>query len=124
MKETSVLVITSLLSMLLLTIHFTDDIVRGFDAWRPSSPIACVVLGVFLYGTLMLAERRSGLIIMLLVGLGAAGMPIIHSGAGKVAKTSGGFLFIWTLFALGAIGTLCIILSVRGLWRSRRGRAS
>ena len=117
MKENTKLVITSLLSILLLTIHVTDDIARGFDAWRPSSPIFCVVLAVLLYGTLVLSERRSGLVMMLITGLGAAAMPIIHSGAGKVARTSGGFLFLWTLVALGALGTLTVILAVRGLRR-------
>jgi hypothetical protein len=118
MKRNFILTVSSLLSILLLSIHVTDDIVRGFDAWRPSSPLFGVIVAVLLYGTLVLAERRSGLIIMLVVGLGAAGMPIIHRGAGAVAKTSGGFLFLWTLIALGATGTLTVILAARAL-RSR-----
>jgi hypothetical protein len=117
MKPNVVLTVTSLLSILLLSIHVTDDIARGFDKWTPLSPIFCVVLGVLLYGALMLAERRSGLIMMLITGLGALGMPIIHRGAGAVAKSSGGFLFLWTLVALGATGTLSLILAIRGLRR-------
>jgi biotin transporter BioY len=74
-----------------------------------------VVLAVLLYGTLVLAERRSGLIMMLIVGLGAVGMPIIHRGAGTVARSSGGFLFLWTLITLGVTGSLSVILAVRGL---------
>ena len=120
MKEKTILPVASLLSILLLTIHVTDDIVHGFDAWQRSTAIFCVILGVFLYGTLVLAERRSGLVMSLLVGLGAAAMPFIHSGAGRVAKSSGGFLFLWTLFALGAIGTLTVLLSLRGFWILRR----
>jgi hypothetical protein len=115
-----VLIVNSLLSILLLTIHVTDDIVRGFDAWGRSSAIfAVLILPVFLYGTLVLAERRSGLVIILIGGLGAAAMPFIHSRAGAVAKTSGGFLFLWTLFALGATGALSVILAVRGLRRAK-----
>ena len=117
MKPNVVLTVTSLLSILLLSIHVTDDVVHGFDQWRPSSPVFCVILGVLLYGTLVLAERRSGLILMLIVGLGAMGMPVIHRGAGHVAKSSGGFLFLWTLIALGATGTLTMILAIRGLRR-------
>ena len=57
MKEGTILVVTSLLSILLLTLHITDDIVRGISKAEPSN-IALVVLVVFLYGTLMLAGRR------------------------------------------------------------------
>ena len=67
MKESAVLAVTSLLSLLLLTLHITDDIVRGISK-AESSNTALVVLVVFLYGTLVLAERRSGYVIMLLVG--------------------------------------------------------
>lgn len=123
MKQNTILVITSLLSTLLLSIHVTDDIVRGFDQWGRQSLIGVLILVVLLYGALVLAERRTGLVIMLIGGLGAAGMPVIHGGAGRVAKSSGGFLFIWTLFALGALGTVSVILAARELWRLRRGGA-
>ena len=72
MKHNAILVVTSLLSILLLTLHVTDDIVRGISKAEPSNT-ALLVLVVFLYGTLVLAERRSGHVIMLLVGLFAAG---------------------------------------------------
>ena len=75
MKHNAILTVTSLLSILLLTLHVTDDIVRGISQAEPSN-IALVVLVVFLYGTLLLAGRRSGYVIMLLVGLFAAGMPV------------------------------------------------
>src|SRR6516164_6820120 len=66
MKPTAILTTTSLLSILLLTLHITDDIVRGISQ-AESSNTALLVLVVFLYGTLALAERRSGYVIMLLV---------------------------------------------------------
>jgi biotin transporter BioY len=112
------LTIASLLSILLLTLHITDDIVRGISKAEPSN-IALLVLVIFLYGTLVLAERRSGYVIMLLVGLFAAGMPVIHMrGAhyGDIAKSSGGFFFVWTLWALGGLGGFTLIMSARGLW--------
>jgi len=65
MKQTAILTTTSLLSILLLTLHITDDIVRGISKAEPSN-IALLVLAVLLYGTLVLAERRSGHVIMLL----------------------------------------------------------
>jgi hypothetical protein len=58
---------------------------------------------------------------MLLVGLFAAGMPVIHMrGAhyGEIARSPGGFFFVW---ALSGIGGVTVILSARGLWSLRRG---
>jgi len=125
MKENAILVVTSLLSILLLTLHVTDDIVRGISKAEPSNT-ALIVLVVFVYGPLVLAERRSGHVIMLLIGLFAAAMPVLHMrGAhyGEIARSAGGFFFVWTLWALGAVGGVTVILSVRGLWRLRRGQA-
>src|SRR5205814_5293835 len=44
-KHNAVLVVTSLLSILLLTLHITDDIVRGISKAEPSN-IALLVLAV------------------------------------------------------------------------------
>jgi hypothetical protein len=124
MKHTAVLVATSLLSILLLTLHITDDIVRGISKAEPSNT-ALIVLAVFLYGTLVLAERRSGHVVMLLIGLFAAAMPVMHMrGAhyGDIARSAGGFFFVWTLWALGGLGGVTLMLAARGLWRLRRGQ--
>jgi hypothetical protein len=126
MRQNVVLVVTSLLSILLLTLHVADDIVRGISKAEPSNS-ALVVLALLLYGTLVLAGRRSGYVIMLLVGLFAAGMPVIHMrGAhyADIARSAGGFFFVWTLWALGGIGGFTFILSARGLWGLRRGQPS
>ena len=90
------LVITSLLSILLLTLHVTDDIVRGISK-AESSNTALLVLAVLLYGTLVLPQRRSGHIMMLVVGLFAAAMPVMHMRGthyGEIAKSPGGFFFV------------------------------
>ena len=123
MKNNTMLTVASLLSILFLTLHITDDIVRGISQ-AESSNIALVVLAVLLYGTLALPERRSGHVIMFLVGLFAAGIPVIHMRGAhypEIAASTGGFFFVWTLWALGALGGVTMILSVRGLWRLRRG---
>ena len=124
MKHNVLLKITSLLSILLLTLHVTDDIVRGISK-AESSNIALVVLVVFLYGTLVLAERRSGLVIIFIVGLFAAAMPVVHMRGvhyPEIAASTGGFFFVWTLWALGGLGGLTFVLSARGLWSLRRGQ--
>jgi hypothetical protein len=125
MKHTTLLTVTALLSILLLTLHITDDIVRGISQ-AESSNIALLVLAVLLYGTLVLPERRLGHVIMLLIGLFAVAMPVMHMrGAhyGEIAKSPGGFFFVWTLWALGGLGGFTIMLSARGLWDLRRSRA-
>jgi hypothetical protein len=117
-------VAASLLSILLLTLHITDDIVRGISKAEPSNT-ALVVLVVFLYGTLLLAGRRSGYVVMLLVGLFAAGMPVLHMRGvhyADIARSPGGFFFVWTLWALGGLGGLTFVLSARGLWSLRPGQ--
>jgi hypothetical protein len=122
LNNTGLLKLTSLLSLLLLTLHVTDDIVRGISK-AESSNIALVVLVVLLYGILVLADRRSGHVIMFIVGLFAALIPVMHMRGAhypEIAASPGGFFFVWTLWALGALGGLTIILAVRGLWALRR----
>jgi hypothetical protein len=124
MKQTSVLVVASLLSILLLTLHVTDDIVRGISKAEPSN-VALLVLVALLYGTLVLRERRWGHVIMLLVGVFAAAMPVIHMRGvhyGEIARSAGGFFFVWTLWALGGLGGLTVILSAQGLWTLQQSR--
>lgn len=124
MKHNAILVATSLLSLLLLTLHVTDDIVRGISKAEPANT-ALAVLAIFLYGTLVLAERRSGHVIMLLVGLFAVLMPVMHMRGAHypdIARSSGGFFFVWTLWALGGVGGVTVMLAVRGLWTLRRPR--
>jgi hypothetical protein len=58
---------------------------------------------------------------MLLGGLIGAGMIIVHS-KGGVVSPSGGFFFVWTLFALSTTGWFTAILSARGIWTTLRSR--
>lgn len=117
------LTFASLLSIVLLPFHIGGDIALGFD--RGGSGLLFVVVPILLVwacGTLVLAERRSGHVIMFLGGLVALGMPIIHRNNGfteAVARSPGGLFYIWTLVALGVTGGLAMILAARGLWNLR-----
>jgi len=113
MKKNLLLVVMSLLSLILASIHLAHDVVRGSDTWGRQSLIGVLILVVWLYGTLVLPERRSGRVIMLVGGLLAAAMPVIHSRVNL--KSIAVFFFIWTLFAMGATGTLSVLLAVRAL---------
>ena len=127
MKQNVSLTVASLLSILLMTLHVTDDIVRGFDGVK-SILFAVPIVVIWLYGTLVLAGRRSGYVIILLGSLLATLVPVIHlraSGAvasGEIARSSGAFFFVWTLVALGVTSLFSAVLSVRELWRMRRGQ--
>src|SRR5882762_11495811 len=130
MKPNVMLTIASLVSIVLMTFHYTDDVLRegGMAVHPAASLIAVLIIFVWLYGTLVLAERRSGYVIMLVGSLMASGMPVIHvMGAGgvfrgQIAKSSPAFLFVWTLHALGVTGMFSLILSARGLWSLQRGQ--
>ena len=125
MKPNGLLTITSLLSILLMTLHVTDDIVRGLSRPAADNVGAVVIFVVWLLGTFALAERRLGYVITLLGGIFAAAMPVLHMRGASypaIAKSSGGFFFVWTLIAVGITGTLATILSARALWTLRRGK--
>jgi len=126
MKPNVMLMIASLLSIILMIFHMTDDIVRGMEPGTLFDLIIVPVLAVWLYGALVLRERRSGYVIVLVASLLGLLVAIIHmKGAGvggAIAKSSGGFFFIWTLIALGVTSLFSIMLSVRALSEQLRGR--
>jgi hypothetical protein len=124
MKNGTMLAVTSLLSILLFSIHWADDVVRGLDSVGLQSMGGVVILLVWLTGTLILGDRRSGLVIALLGALFSLVVMWLHlrgPGISKLARAEGAFPFIWTLFALGTTGAFAFVLAVRGLWASRAG---
>jgi hypothetical protein len=117
MKHSVMLTIASLLSLLLLTVHLADDTARA-KVWTVQNGVGWLlvvlpILVVCLYGTLVLAERRSGYVIILIESLFGLGMPVIHL-SGSRGPVGRGFFFMWTLIALGMTSMFSIILA-RGL---------
>jgi hypothetical protein len=127
MKQNVVLVVASVLSILLMTFHLTDDIVRGMEPGTLFDLIPVPILAVWLYGALVLAERRSGQVIILLASLLTLVIPIVHMmGAGvggAIARSSGAFFFIWTLNTLGVTALFSVLLSAHALWEHRPRRS-
>jgi hypothetical protein len=128
MKHKVLLTITSLLSILFMTFHISDDIVRKFEPGGFKSVSGMVMLVVWLFGTTVLAERRSGYIIMLLGSMLGILVSLAHMrGAGlvggRIANTSGIHFWVWTILTLQVTAIFSLILSVLGLWsfRWRRG---
>jgi len=131
MKNNDLLVIASLLSILLMTLHLTSDTVHaraGTPEAGGSTLVAAPVLALLLCGTLLLNERRSGIIIMLIGSILAVAMPVVHVMApggmfhGAIARYNPSFLFVWTLHAMAVIGLFAFVVSVRELWVFRRGQ--
>ncbi len=127
MKHQVTLTITSLLSIFFFAFHWVDEIARGLETGGPSGLGGVLILVVWLYGTLVLAERRLGYIVMLLGSILGSGVLVLHMmGAGlvggRIANSSGVFFWVWTLIALGVTALFSIILSVRGLWSPPRRR--
>ena len=121
MKHNVTLTITSLLSILLMTFHLSDDIVRGFEPGGVRNIIGVLLLVIWLYGTTVLTERRSGFIIMLLGALFGSAVPLIHMigkglVGGRIAGSNGVFFWVWTLITLQVTAIFSLILSARRLW--------
>jgi hypothetical protein len=118
--------ITSLLSIFLFSLHWADEVARGLEPGTTSAFGGLLILFVWLYGTLALTERRSGLVVILLGSILASGVPVLHmQGAGLVggriaANSSGALFWVWTNIALGATGMISFALSTRALWSLRR----
>jgi hypothetical protein len=109
-----------------VSLHVTDDIVRGISPAGADNIGGVAILVAWAVGTLMLSERRSGHVIMLLGGLFAAAMPVLHMRGARypaIAVSDGGFFFVWTLFVVGTTGVLSMILAVRALLLSRASSA-
>jgi len=120
MKPHVLLIIASLVTLLLMTFHMTHDVLLQAEG-AVKYPIPVVIFVVWLYGTLMMPDRVAGLIITLLGGLIGAGMIVTHS-RGLIVHQSGGFFFVWTMFAVATTGWFTAILSARGLWEMIRAR--
>jgi hypothetical protein len=127
MKHKDMLVGTSLLSVLLLSFHLTQDALHARPGtWEAGAGnlVAVLILFVFLCGPALLAERRLGQIIMLLEALFAIGMPVLHlTNGADMNKHSGAFFFVWCLIALGVTGMFSLLLltsEVPRVWRRPR----
>ena len=128
MSHKTALTTTSLLSILFLALHVTSDFIH--NAGELSLQGVLIVSGflaLILYGTLILADRKSGYVIMILGGISAVGMPILHlmseRGVASALNRTSAYFFVFTLQLLGITGLFSIVLSVRGLWMMRSGQA-
>ena len=126
MKQSVLLSASSLLTLIFLSVHHADDVVRGFAPGKFSNLIPIFFMVFWLWvTTLVLAERRSGYILILVLCLLASGIPVIHMqgpgiAGGRIANSHGAFFFVWTLIMIGATSLFSALLAARELWSLRR----
>ena len=122
----SIYVRTSLLAIFFTSLHYTDDVirkVRGMDQGGWQVLIAVLMLVVWLYAILVLAERKSGYIISLIMSLLNSLIPLGHltgmageATPGEIFTSSGPF-FVWVVIALALTVFPSLILSAYLLFR-------
>lgn len=127
MKPKNLLIVTSLLAIVLSMVHLADDIAHGISPGGLTNLTPVFFWVAWLCGTLLLAERRSGQVVVLVASFVAAGVSVVHMTGSKgitagLAAGSGGFVFAWTILALGVTATTSLFLAALGLWRARRGQ--
>ena len=121
MKNNLTLTILSLLSIALVLFHVADDIRIGVSPPGLSNLILIAIAVVWLYGTLTLAGRTSGYIIILLGSMLGTVIPVIHMSGPNgmvgphLTKAGGIFFFVWTNLALGVTCVYSALLAARGL---------
>ncbi|PYS23062.1 MAG: hypothetical protein DMF72_10785 [Acidobacteria bacterium] len=122
MKPNQMLTITSLLLIALAIAHLAQDVAYGYEPGNINNLLVVPIAVVWLYGTLMLAGRRTGYIITLLFSLFSLVVPLVHAQgkgfgvASRMAHTTGHFFFVYSLLLIGILGVFSAILCVRGLW--------
>lgn len=124
MRHPQLLSVTSVLSVVLLALHISQDIVFGLDRAGLNHLVGVAILLVVVCGAVLFPDRVSGKVIMLLGALMAAGMLPLHMRNGlrpEFLARSGSLLFVWTLYLLGVLGSLSFILSIKSLFARDEG---
>lgn len=130
MTQQRTLTVTSLLTILLFSLHWADEIARGIEPGTTAAVGGFGILFVWLYATLAIGETRSGLVLQLVGAILGGGVPILHMQhagwvGGRIAANSPGASFwVWTMVAMGACGMLSAALAVRALWAFRRRKGA
>jgi len=123
MRLSTLRTIVSVLAVVLFAAHWTDDVVRAISPFGKTSIFGVAILAVWAYGTLVLAERRAGYIIMLIGGLFGTLIPVVHwQGVhiNEMAQASGGWFFSFALIMLASTSAFSAILAVHGLIAQRK----
>lgn len=124
MTHRTTLTVTSVIAILLVSLHISDDIVRGFEPGGFRTAQGILMMSVWLYATIALAPGRLKYSLMLLGALLGVVVSLAHMrGAGivggRVAGSEGMLLWVYTIFILGLMSTVSAVMSARELWSVR-----
>lgn len=123
MGRNSALVAASLVTLALMAVHMGEDALHSrAGVPRTGWLIFVAIAVVMLLGTFQFLGRRSGYVIVLLGGLLALAMVLVHVLAGGAARWGG--LFVASLVALALSGVWTIVVAARSLWRERASAAA
>lgn len=125
MKHDRTLVITSLISIVLVIFHVSEDIVRGFEPGGFKHIQTILTMSLWTYGTVALSGRRSGYILMLLGALLGSLVSIAHMRGpglvgGRIANSDGMLLWVLSELLLGVTACVSVVLAAQGLWAGRK----
>jgi hypothetical protein len=120
-RNTRMLKVTSLISVVLFILHVTGDISLGYEKGSvyPVIPIALV----FLIGATILGDNLAGHIIMFLGGIASALMPVLHWKLYAVAdKGALGYWFAAIVLSMGVTGAFGVVLAALVMWQTWKRR--
>lgn len=129
MAHKRTLIVTSLISIGLVLLHVSDDIVRGYEPGGFKHIQTAFTMGLWMYGTVALSHRRAGYVLMLLGALLGCLVAIAHMRGpglvgGRIANSDGMLLWVFTQLLLGATALVSVALAAQGLWQLRRRRGN
>ena len=120
-RNTRMLKMTSLISVVLFILHVTGDISLGYEKGSvyPVIPIALV----FLIGATILGDNLAGHVIMFLGGIASALMPVLHWKLYAVAdKGALGYWFAAIVLSMGVTGAFGAVLAALVMWQTWKRR--
>ena len=126
MPHKRTLVVMSIIANVLVILHTSEDIVRGFEPGGLKHLQTIFTMGLWMYGTVALNDRRAGYIVMLFGALLGTLVSIAHMiGAGyvggRIANSDGKLFWVFPQLMLGVVASVAVVLAAQGLWKLRRG---
>src|SRR5687767_5461789 len=128
MTHRTALTVTSVISIFLVVLHVSEDIVRGFEPGGLKHIQTILTMGLWLYATVGLTEGRVKYTLMLLGNLLGVLVSLAHMmGAGlvggRMAASDGKLLWVLAVLTLGVTASVAATLSARALWSAWRTRS-
>ena len=127
MTQRNALTALSVISVFLVVLHVSEDIVRGYEPGGLKHIQTILTMGLWLYATVAIAEGRVKYTLMLLGNLLGVVVSLAHMRGpglvgGRIADADGKLLWVLAVLTLGVAASVAAALSARGLWSVRKAR--